>query len=159
MCSYFLLNLLELRFLLIIVNQVLQNKEGAKLSKKELELWATTTWAIWNARNKAYFEKVQIQPKVILDVALALLVTYQMLSATQANMIMVQMGLRCFVGLEGSLVCFFFIICMANKLAWAVCPGLYLCTWFFTSKKKSFYLVSQKKKKKKGVTKQMCLLT
>ena len=43
------------------------------------------TWAIWKARNKAYFEKVQTQPKVILNVALALLVTYQMLSATQAN--------------------------------------------------------------------------
>ena len=71
-----------------------------------------------------------------------------MLSATQANMIMVQKGLHCFVGLEGSLVCFFFIICMANELAWAVCPGLYICTWFFTSEKKSFYLVSQKKKKK-----------
>ena len=103
---------------------MLQNKEGVELSKKELELWATTTWAIWNARNKAYFEKVQTQLKVILDVALALLVTYQMLSATQANMIMVQKGLRCFVGLEGSLVCFFFIICMANELAWAVCPSL-----------------------------------
>ena len=75
-------------------------------------------------------------------VALTLLVTYQMLSATQANMIMVQKGLHCFVGLEGSLVCFFFIICMANELAWAVCPSLYLCTWFFTSEKKSFYLVS-----------------
>ena len=110
---------------------MLQNKEGAELSKKELELWATTTWAIWNARNKAYFEKVHTQPKVILDVALALLVTYQMLSTTQANMIMVQKGLHYFVGLEGSLVCFFFIICMANKLAWAMYPGLYLCTWFF----------------------------
>ena len=132
---------------------MLQNKEGVELSKKELELWATTTWAIWNARNKAYFEKVQTQPKVILDVALALLVTYQMLSATQANMIMVQKGLRCFVGLEGSLVCYFFIICMANELAWAVCPGLYLCTRFFTSEKKSFYLVSPKEKKK-SVTKQ-----
>nr|POF11762.1 hypothetical protein CFP56_56743 [Quercus suber] len=54
-------------------------------TKKELELWAKMTWAIWNARNKAYFEKVQTQPKVILDVALALLVTYQMLSTTQAN--------------------------------------------------------------------------
>ena len=103
---------------------MLQNKEGAELSKKELELWATMTWAIWNARNKAYFEKVQTRLKAILDVALALLVTYQMLSATQANMIMVQKGLRCFVGLEGSLICFFFIICMANELAWAVCPGL-----------------------------------
>ena len=127
---------------------MLQNKEGVELSKKELELWATTTWAIWNARNKAYFEKVQTQLKVILDVALALLVTYQMLSATQANMIMVQKGLRCFVGLEGSLVCFFFIICMANELAWVVFPSLYLCTWFFTFEKKSFYLVSLKKKKK-----------
>ena len=37
---------------------------------------------------------------------------------------------------------------MANELAWAVCLGLYICTWFFTSEKKSFYLVSQKKKKK-----------
>ena len=125
-----------------------QNKEGAELLKKELELWATTTWAIWNARNKAYFEKVQTQPKVILDVALALLVTYQMLSATQENMIMVQKGLHCFVGSEGSLVYFFFIICMANELAWAVCPGLYLCTRFFTSEEKSFYLVSPKEKKK-----------
>ena len=48
---------------------------------------------------------------------------------------------------------------MANELAWAVCLGLYICTWFFTSEKKSFYLVSKKKKKKntkqnKGFTKQ-----
>ena len=128
---------------------MLQNKEGSKLSKKELELWATMTWAIWNARNKVYFEKVQTQPKVILDVALALLVTYQMLSATQANMIMVQKGLCCFVGLEGSLVCFFFIICMANELAWAMCPGLYLCTWFFTTAKKVILSGILKKKKKK----------
>ena len=107
---------------------MLQNKERAELSKKELELWATTTWAIWNAKNKAYIEKVQTQPEVILDVALALLVTYQMLSATQANMIMVQKGLRCFFCSKGSLVCFFFIICMANELAWGVCLGLYICT-------------------------------
>ena len=31
-----------------------------KLTTKELEQWATTSWVIWNARNKYYFEKVQM---------------------------------------------------------------------------------------------------
>ena len=37
-----------------------------KLTKTELERWATTSWAIWNARNKYYFEKVQTQPRTII---------------------------------------------------------------------------------------------
>ena len=34
-----------------------------KLTMKELEQWATTTWAIWNARNRAHFEKLQARPQ------------------------------------------------------------------------------------------------
>ena len=38
-----------------------------KLTRKELEQWAAISWAVWNARNKVYFEKVQLQPKVIVE--------------------------------------------------------------------------------------------
>ena len=38
---------------------------------------------------------------------------------------------------------------MANELVGAVCPGLYLCIWFFTSELKSFYQVYIRKKKRK----------
>ena len=44
-----------------------------KLSTQELERWAVTAWAIWNARNKYYFEHIQIQPESILDGALSFL--------------------------------------------------------------------------------------
>ena len=53
-----------------------------KLTMKELEQWATTMWAIWNTRNRAYFDKVQTQPQAILDGSIALLTAYQTLSAT-----------------------------------------------------------------------------
>ena len=56
---------------------------GRKLTKEETEKWATLSWAIWNARNKLYFEKIQTHPKVIMEGALAILENYQMLSATQ----------------------------------------------------------------------------
>ena len=56
-----------------------------KLTREEMEQWCTTTWVIWNARNKAYFHNVQLQPKVIYEGALELLATYQTLSATQAT--------------------------------------------------------------------------
>ena len=56
---------------------------GRKLSKEEMEKWATLSWAIWNARNKLYFEKIQTHPKVIMDGALATLETYQKMSTTQ----------------------------------------------------------------------------
>ena len=56
---------------------------GTKLSKEEMEIWATLLWAIWNERNKVYFEKTQTHPKVIMDGALATLETYKNMSATQ----------------------------------------------------------------------------
>ncbi|XP_030940521.1 uncharacterized protein LOC115965822 [Quercus lobata] len=40
---------------------------GDKRSKGELEQWAVLSWAIWNARNKLYFEKVQTHPKLIME--------------------------------------------------------------------------------------------
>ena len=52
---------------------------------KELEQWATTTWAIWNARNRAYIEKLQTQPQMILDGSIDLLTSYHTLTATQEN--------------------------------------------------------------------------
>ena len=56
-----------------------------KLTMKELEQWATTTWAIWNARNRAYIEKLQTQPQMILDGSIDLLTSYHTLTATQEN--------------------------------------------------------------------------
>ena len=56
---------------------------GRKLSKEEMEKWAILSWAIWNARNKLYLEKIQTHPKVIMEGALAILENYQRLSATQ----------------------------------------------------------------------------
>ena len=57
-----------------------------KLSRQKLENWAVTAWAIWNARNKFYFEHIQTHPKVILDGAIGFLQEYrpyQRLVATQ----------------------------------------------------------------------------
>ena len=56
-----------------------------KLTKTELERWATTSWAIWNARNgnKYYFEKVQVQPRSIMDHATGIQEDYQRLAASQ----------------------------------------------------------------------------
>lgn len=54
-----------------------------KLTKRELEQWAVLSGAIWNARNNFYFEKTQAQPKGILEGALAVLETYQRVSATR----------------------------------------------------------------------------
>ena len=47
-----------------------------KLTTKELEQWATASWVIWNAQNKYYFEKVQMQPRTIMDHATGLLQDY-----------------------------------------------------------------------------------
>ena len=44
---------------------LLFKKMQTKLSKQELETWAITAWAIWNARNKVYFEQFQPQPQII----------------------------------------------------------------------------------------------
>lgn len=54
-----------------------------KLSQPEMEQWAVTSWAIWNARNKFYFERIQTHPKSILDGALGFLDEYQRLVAAQ----------------------------------------------------------------------------
>ena len=56
-----------------------------RLDHSDIEVWAITAWALWNARNKFYFEKVQLQPKVIADGALALLTEYQRLMETQTS--------------------------------------------------------------------------
>ena len=49
----------------------------------ELEKWATTAWMIWQARNKVYFEKVQLHPKVIFESAHKWLEEYQRLNGAQ----------------------------------------------------------------------------
>ena len=62
-----------------------------KLTKTELERWATTSWAIWNARNgnKYYFEKVQVQPRSIMDHATGIQEDYQRLAASQKTIAVV----------------------------------------------------------------------
>lgn len=52
-----------------------------KFPQLDLEKWAVTAWAIWNARKKIYFESFQVQPKFIHDGAIGLLEEYQRLSA------------------------------------------------------------------------------
>ena len=42
-----------------------------KLKQRDLEIWVVTAWALWNARNKFYFHKIQLQPSTIADGALA----------------------------------------------------------------------------------------
>ena len=53
------------------------------MERGEVEIWAVTAWVLWNARNKYYFEKVLLQPKVIVDGALNLLSEYQRLMEAQ----------------------------------------------------------------------------
>ena len=50
-----------------------------KLDQLELERWATTAWAIWNARKRFYFEHVQVHPRIIFDGAITFLEEYQRL--------------------------------------------------------------------------------
>ena len=54
-----------------------------KLSQWELEQWVATAWSIWNARNKFYFEYVQLQSKIVIEVVSGLLEEYQRLMALQ----------------------------------------------------------------------------
>lgn len=49
------------------------------LTTKELEVWATISWSIWNARNRYLFAKKQSQPLDILQGVLSLLQEYQSL--------------------------------------------------------------------------------
>ena len=54
-----------------------------KLRSLDLERWAITTWMIWIARNRFYFEHVQAHPKAMFDSAMGLLEEYQHLNAAQ----------------------------------------------------------------------------
>ncbi|KAK9989399.1 hypothetical protein SO802_029638 [Lithocarpus litseifolius] len=42
---------------------ILFHQMQLKMDQHELESWAVTTWAIWNARNRLYFEHFQTHPK------------------------------------------------------------------------------------------------
>lgn len=64
---------------------LLFNKMQQKLSKLDLEKWATTAWAIWNARKRIYFEHVQVHPKVIFENAMCCLEEYQRLMESQVQ--------------------------------------------------------------------------
>lgn len=44
-----------------------------RLALHDLEKWALTSWAIWNARNNYYFERIQIHQKEFLNGALGFL--------------------------------------------------------------------------------------
>ena len=57
-------------------------KDVTSAWKKELEQWVVLSWAIWNARNKVYFENIQTQPQVILEGANAILEAYQRVLST-----------------------------------------------------------------------------
>ena len=37
-----------------------------KLEVHDVEKWAVSAWAIWNARKKYYFERVQLHPRYIV---------------------------------------------------------------------------------------------
>ena len=56
-----------------------------RLTQAELEQWATVSWAIWNARNKFYFENIQRHPKDIFKEATCLLGEYHRPNATQVQ--------------------------------------------------------------------------
>ena len=56
-----------------------------RLDHRDIEVQAIMAWALWNARNKFYFENVQLQPKVIADGALALQTKYQRRLETQTS--------------------------------------------------------------------------
>ncbi|XP_075648666.1 uncharacterized protein LOC142619455 [Castanea sativa] len=51
----------------------------AELSPKEMEVCATVSWSIWNARIRYLFDKKQTQPCDILRGAMSLLQDYQRL--------------------------------------------------------------------------------
>ena len=52
------------------------------LEGEDLDRWATMAWAIWNSRNKFYFEHIQLEPRSILEKATNLITEYQALMAT-----------------------------------------------------------------------------
>ena len=57
-----------------------------RLEKKDLEVWASVSWAIWNARNKFYVDKVQTPPRTIMENAVGLLDEYQRLMTARRQL-------------------------------------------------------------------------
>lgn len=60
-------------------------KMVTRLNQQDLETWAVIVWALWNARNKFYFERTQLQPRHIYDAATWLLTEYQHHMAAQTT--------------------------------------------------------------------------
>ena len=119
-----------------------------RLNQQELESWAVIVWAVWNAWNKFYFEKTQLQPRHIYDGASGLSTDYQHLMAAQTSW--VYSVLSCI-----SLLHIFFLtrgLCFIEY--WpvhyfsgvhCVCFIVQLVKFFYFNK--AFYLWSPKKKK------------
>ena len=62
---------------------LLFKKMQTALEEEDLNRWATTAWSIWNARNKFYFDHVQLQPRVIMERANSVLTEYKNCMAAQ----------------------------------------------------------------------------
>ena len=128
-----------------------------RLSVLDSDRWAVTSWAIWNVRNKYYFERIQTHPKSILNGALRFLQEYQNFMATQRHtwdtvFFLVHKWYRDFnvaVSLQYNmiifrlvLVVFFFFPCF--HCAWI---GFILtCTLVHINNISIFYLKKKKKK-------------
>ena len=58
----------------------------SKLEEHDVVKWAVIAWAIWNARNKYYFDRIQLHPRDILRGATRFLQKYQrFMQAQQQN--------------------------------------------------------------------------
>ena len=62
---------------------LLFKKMSTALEADDLERWAIMAWSIWNARNKYYFDHVQLQPRVIMERANSMLTKYKTCMAAQ----------------------------------------------------------------------------
>ena len=56
---------------------LLFKKMQTVLEQEEMDRWAVMAWSIWNARNKYYFDHVQLQPRIIMERAYSVLTDYQ----------------------------------------------------------------------------------
>ena len=65
---------------------LLFKKMQTVLEEADLDRWAVTAWSIWNARNKFYFDHVQLQPRIIMERATSVLVEYQTCMATSVSL-------------------------------------------------------------------------
>ena len=112
-------------------------------------------WAIWSARNKFYFDKVQRHLKLILDEALGFLEEYQQLNAKHSfSFFSLLLWASFCTAVPGFLVASAFItlfVCFVFLFFFGLCwhAAILLFDYSFTSIK--FYILSQKKKKKKKI--------